>query len=73
MRASSNCCIRRRTIGRVQAYVRWGENPALDSQEAVGDPTQGDVVVKPSPCSSLKVVEPYLPFHLLIVTLDAPS
>ena len=73
MRASSSCCIRRRTIGNVHVYLLRGENPALYGQVSVGDGAQGGVVVKSAPRSALEVIEAYLRFQFLVVALDPPS
>ena len=50
-----------------------GEKRSLKTQERVGSSTEGRVVVKACPTSTLEVIEADFAFHLLIVTLDPPA
>lgn len=50
-----------------------GEKRSLENQERMGHRTQGGVMVKASPQSTLEVVEPDLALHLFVVSLHAPA
>jgi hypothetical protein len=70
---------RRRRAGKVNEdglpsfLVLRGKKRPSEGEEGMGQSTQGDVVMKPSPPSALEVVEAHLSFHILIISFHAPA
>src|SRR5512137_2174142 len=61
--------INRRTAGKVNPEVFFIAH-SLQHQKSIGQRHQRDMMVPPLPRAAFEVIQPYFPFHLLVILIN---